>query len=149
MKQTIADRLAQALKESHFTSQMELAKAAGTSKGNISQWLTPNMVKPENVKADVLERICQALGIRPRWLLYGEAPVREPPRRARNTQDEADLQGLYNRASPATKAAVDLLLLPKAERDALLRKQPTKAVAALIEALEEGAAAALKIKSAA
>jgi phage repressor protein C with HTH and peptisase S24 domain len=67
--------MAQAVRESGRSLQ-DIATDAGTTKGQVSQWQTEGKVQPENIKAHVVESICSALGIRPRWLLYGEAPMR-------------------------------------------------------------------------
>lgn len=75
MKTTFADRMTLAVKESGLALQA-IADLAGTSKGQVSQWQTEGAVNSENVKADVLEKNCVALKIRPRWLLYGEPPMR-------------------------------------------------------------------------
>lgn len=75
MKSTFAQRMAYAIAEAKLTVR-GLATAADTSPGQVSQWQTEGKVQPENVKADVLERICEALNVRPRWLLYGEDPMR-------------------------------------------------------------------------
>lgn len=64
-----------AVKESGLSLQA-IADQAGTSKGQVSQWQTEGAVNPDNVKADVLEKNCAALGVRPRWLLYDEQPMR-------------------------------------------------------------------------
>ena len=65
--------MAQAVSESNRSLQ-EIADLAGTSKGQVSQWQTEGKVQVENIKAHVVESISAVLGIRPRWLLYGEAP---------------------------------------------------------------------------
>ena len=65
--------MAQAVSESNRSLQ-EIADLAGTSKGQVSQWQTEGKVQVENIKAHVVESICAVLGIRPRWLLYGEDP---------------------------------------------------------------------------
>ena len=75
MKATFANRMALAVRESGKSLQ-EIATLAGTSKGQVSQWQTEGKVQAENVKAHVVESICNALGIRSRWLLYGELPMR-------------------------------------------------------------------------
>lgn len=67
--------MALAVRESQRSLQ-DIANLAGTTKGQVSQWQTEGKVQPENIKAHVVESICSALGIRPRWLLYGEAPMR-------------------------------------------------------------------------
>jgi len=74
MKDTFASRMALAVRESRKTLQ-EIADLAGTSKGQVSQWQTEGRVQPEKIKAHVVENICAVLGIRPRWLLYGELPM--------------------------------------------------------------------------
>lgn len=73
---TFATRVSIAITESGRTSQ-QIADMAGTSKGQVSQWRTEGKIQPEQVKADVLERISRTLQVRPRWLLYGELPMRE------------------------------------------------------------------------
>lgn len=73
MKDTFATRMGQAVSESGRSLQ-EIADLAGTSKGQVSQWQTEGKVQVENIKAHVVESICAVLGIRPRWLLYGEGP---------------------------------------------------------------------------
>ncbi len=75
MRETFAARMALAVRESGRSLQ-EIATLAGTTKGQVSQWQTEGKVQPENIKAHVVESICAALAIRPRWLLYGEAPMR-------------------------------------------------------------------------
>lgn len=67
--------MALAVRESGKSLQ-EIADLAGTSKGQVSQWQTEGKVQHEMVKAHVVESICAALLIRPRWLLYGEEPMR-------------------------------------------------------------------------
>lgn len=133
MKSSFADRMQQAFEESSYDSQIALADDAGTTKGQVNQWLK-GRVNPKMVKADVLESISQALGVRPRWLLYGEDPmreggrseVREPPRAWRTWQ-------AFDRASSATQAAVELLLLPPRDRATCIkgRNDLTLAVALL------------------
>ncbi|KAG1242002.1 hypothetical protein G6F68_016407 [Rhizopus microsporus] len=75
MRDTFAARMALAVRESGRSLQ-EIATLAGTTKGQVSQWQTEGKVQPENIKAHVVESICSALAIRPRWLLYGELPMR-------------------------------------------------------------------------
>ncbi|MFK3846637.1 XRE family transcriptional regulator [Stenotrophomonas sp. NPDC078853] len=75
MSMTFSQRMAAALAESQLTVR-RLAELAKTSPGQVSQWQTEGKVQPENVKADVLERICAVLQVRPRWMLYGEDPMR-------------------------------------------------------------------------
>ena len=67
--------MALAVSESSM-SVRKIAELAKTSPGQVSQWQTEGKVQAENVKADVLERICRVLGVRPRWMLYGEEPMR-------------------------------------------------------------------------
>lgn len=75
MRETFAARMALAVRESGRSLQ-EIATLAGTTKGQVSQWQTEGKVQPENIKAHVVESICSVLAIRPRWLLYGEPPMR-------------------------------------------------------------------------
>ena len=75
MKDTFASRMALAIRESGKSLQ-EIAELAGTSKGQVSQWQTEGKVQAEMVKAHVVESICAVLLVRPRWLLYGESPMR-------------------------------------------------------------------------
>lgn len=77
MKETFASRMALAVRESGKSLQ-EIADSAGTTKGQVSQWQTEGKVQPENIKAHVVESISGVLAIRPRWLLYGEKPMRPP-----------------------------------------------------------------------
>ncbi len=67
--------MALAVRESRQSLQ-EIADLAGTSKGQVSQWQTEGKVQVENIKAHVVESICSVLNVRPRWLLYGEMPMR-------------------------------------------------------------------------
>jgi len=67
--------MAMAVRDSGRSLQ-EIASLAGTTKGQVSQWQTEGKVQPENIKAHVVESICSVLAIRPRWLLYGELPMR-------------------------------------------------------------------------
>ncbi|MNM06966.1 Peptidase S24-like protein [compost metagenome] len=76
MKQTFANRVAQAVSESGLTVR-QIAELAKTSPGQVSQWQTEGKVQPENIKADVLEKMSVTLGVRSRWLLYGELPMRD------------------------------------------------------------------------
>ncbi|WP_303638788.1 S24 family peptidase [Stenotrophomonas tuberculopleuritidis] len=75
MRDTFAARMALAVRESGRSLQ-EIATLAGTTKGQVSQWQTEGKVQPENIKAHVVESICSTLAVRPRWLLYGELPMR-------------------------------------------------------------------------
>jgi transcriptional regulator with XRE-family HTH domain len=77
MTSTFAARMRLAADDSGLSAQ-QIAEAAGTTKGQVSQWRKDGSVQVENVKADVVERICQVLKVRPRWLLYNEPPMRWP-----------------------------------------------------------------------
>jgi len=119
MKETFASRMALAIKESGKTLQ-QVADLAGTSKGQVSQWQTVGKVQIENIKAHVLERICRVLNIRPRWLMYGELPMRPPTARVDPEMLKAvRLWDFYQNAAPATRRAIDLLLLPENQRRSL------------------------------
>jgi len=115
MKETFASRMAQAIRASGKTLQ-QVADLAGTSKGQVSQWQTIGKVQVENIKAHVLERICAVLNIRPRWLMYGELPMR--PTESLNFE-AIRLWDCYQNAALATQQAVDLLLLPPNQRQSL------------------------------
>jgi len=107
--------MALAIRASGKTLQ-QVADLAGTSKGQVSQWQTDGKVQVENIKAHVLERICTALNIRPRWLMYGELPMRP----AKNINSKAvRLWDSYQNAAISTQHAVDLLLLPENQRRSL------------------------------
>lgn len=88
--ETFASRVALAVRESGKSLQA-IADLAGTSKGQVSQWQTEGKVQVENVKAHVVESISTALNIRPRWLLYGEEPMR--PNGAAPVSSRATAQG--------------------------------------------------------
>jgi len=115
MKETFASRMALAVRASGKTLQ-QVADLAGTSKGQVSQWQTIGKVQVENIKAHVLERICAVLNIRPRWLMYGELPMRPTER---FNFEAMRLWNCYQKAALATQQAVDLLLLPPNQRQLL------------------------------
>jgi len=131
MENTFAERMSLAIKEAGKTLQ-QIADLAGTSKGQVSQWQTAGKVQVENIKAHVLERVCEVLKIRPRWLMYGEQPMRP----ARNAGGKAaQLWDTYSNAPVATQAAVDLLLQPISQRKMLENLAPRAFLG--IELLEE------------
>ncbi len=105
--------------------------------------------RPRGMHKSTARRIERAAGKPLGWLDVDHSPKYDVAPNERHRVQEQTFIAAYKGANASVKAAVDLLLLPKGEREALLRKQPTKIVALAIEALEEGAAAALKIKSAA
>jgi|GEM_PF-3447799 len=141
MKETFANRMAQAIRASGKTLQ-QVADLAGTSKGQVSQWQTVGKVQVENIKAHVLERICTTLNIRPRWLMYGELPMRP----ISNFNPEATrLWDSYQKATLATQQAVDLLLLPSNQRRSLETLAPRAYLG--IELLETYAAANIDFDS--
>jgi len=120
-----------AIKETGKTLQ-QIADLAGTSKGQVSQWQTVGKVQVENIKAHVLERVCEVLKIRPRWLMYGEQPMRP----TKNINEKAaQLWDSYSNAPTATQAAVDLLLQPIDQRKTLEALAPRALLG--IELLEE------------
>lgn len=127
---TFSTRMADALAESGLSGR-RLAQLARTTPGQVSQWLR-GQVKVENIKADVLERISQALGVRPRWLLYGELPkylsdpeVAEPASTYQiRSANAGTMWQAYLTAPTTTRAAVDILLLSPAVRNSLCREFP-------------------------
>jgi len=133
MDETFSTRMALAVKETGKTLQ-QLADLAGTSKGQVSQWQTKGKVQVENIKAHVLERVCETLNIRPRWLMYGELPMR--PQKSSNLKADA-LWDAYQKASTSTQAAVELLLLPEAQRQTIETLSPRASLG--IELLETNA----------
>lgn len=70
---TLSERLNHALELSGL-SPSGLAARAKVTKGTISQWAS-NVSNVEHIKAASLDRIAGALGVRSRWLLYGEKPM--------------------------------------------------------------------------
>lgn len=74
MTTTFASRVALAVSLSGMTVR-QISQLAGTSPGQVSQWQTEGKVQAENIKADVLEKMSSTLGVRSRWLLYGEEPM--------------------------------------------------------------------------
>lgn len=122
--------MAEAVADSKM-SVRQIAGLAKTSPGQVSQWQTEGGVQAENVKADVLERICGALNIRTRWLLYNEPPkrpdygTREPsPLYGAGTQHPGSEWKAYMLAPEATRAAVDILLLPAEDREHVTKAFP-------------------------
>lgn len=131
MPSTFAQRMAEAVRDSEL-SVRRIADLAKTSPGQVSQWQTEGRVKAENIKADVLERICQVLNIRPRWLLYNELPKRRPAGFTGDEREVCSTSGNYTSAplnaywsaAPATRAAIDILLLPEPDRETVCRDFP-------------------------
>ncbi|TAA11270.1 hypothetical protein EA658_16535 [Pseudoxanthomonas winnipegensis] len=90
---TFAGRVSEAIKASGL-NQSAVANAAGTTKGQVSQWATEGGVKSENIKADVLFRLCDALEVNPRWMLYGTPPMRSVQSQSERLDDGSMAQGL-------------------------------------------------------
>lgn len=67
------ERLKAAIDESGLQNQV-VARIAGLSPSAITLWLNGDT---KSYKADPFLRVCQALDVRPQWLLWGDGPMRE------------------------------------------------------------------------
>ncbi len=160
MDTTVGDRVRMARQAKGLTMN-ELAKAIGKKESYISE-LERGGIK----RGSQLYRIADVLGAPLSWLESGtgnaefvlglikatesdaykalmSASNRSGYRVSEGGHDRAsDFYGAFQMATPETRAAVELLLLPKAERAALIGVMP--ALVAGVELLEAHAAHALR-----
>jgi transcriptional regulator with XRE-family HTH domain len=67
-------RLAALLDEKNMT-QAELARIVGVSGPSVHSWLGAGRSRPmHDLRAMDMLRACESLGVRPRWLMFGELP---------------------------------------------------------------------------
>lgn len=72
------ERLAKAIAESDYTPNA-LARKIGVSAPTVAAWIGAGTIKPaEDLKAAYMLRACDLLGIRPKWLIQNEGPMRDP-----------------------------------------------------------------------
>ena len=76
---TLADRLQQALKALPNGSQADLARYCRTKAPSVSDWFTG---ETKTLKARSLVLAAEYLGVRPRWLLDGQGPMKPDERGA-------------------------------------------------------------------
>lgn len=72
---TWSERLAEVLQERGIT-QAELARAADVAAPSVNVWIRGGKGKgtTHDMRAMDMLRACEALGVRPRWLMFGENP---------------------------------------------------------------------------
>ena len=64
----------------------DVARAASTSRGTVSEWLS-GVRKPHNIKVDNFLQMCKFLRADPYWLLYGKS-VEEPKKKNHQLDDD-------------------------------------------------------------
>lgn len=126
-------------REAQGMSRAALAKAIGAKGESYISELELGGIK----KGSKLHLIAQTLGVELDWLETGRGPKRKPDPVG---QEESKVTWLtYMQASAATRAAIDILLLPASERETVCRDFPHLVTGvSLIEEWALGAIAARK-----
>lgn len=119
MKTTVAERLKESRKEVGLT-QAELTKKARLK----NQSIIGSLESGHRGTSSRLPAIAAALGVEPLWLAEGRGPKHAPsplPGTGQLFEGSTDdpLLAAYHQASAMTRAAIDALLLPVAERKKL------------------------------
>ena len=137
---TVGDRV-RAARQAKGLTMKDLARAIGKNESYISE-LERGGIK----RGSHLHRIADVLGIPLHWLETGTGPTvlggRQRVSEVATAYPSADLLAAYRCSSARTRAAVDLLLLPEAERAAAIGGD--SALVAGIALIEEHAADALR-----
>jgi transcriptional regulator with XRE-family HTH domain len=105
---TFADRLAGAMRHAGFTSNADLARRIGCSRAAVSKWLHGDPFGD----VDLLMKLCDALQVSPKWLLYNEgtpAPLVSVP------DNEYELLHAFRKLRPAQQASVVTLVTEMAK----------------------------------
>ena len=72
MPSTFAQRFKEAVKDRKL-SLRELGRRTGATGATFSNWQN-EVTNPDNIGAELLRAVSSELGVRPEWLLRGEAP---------------------------------------------------------------------------
>ena len=72
---TLASRLLTAMRERNISAP-QLARKVGVTKQAVYKWLRGGVL---SLDTDVLQRVCEELGVRPEWLVSGKLPKHPSP----------------------------------------------------------------------
>lgn len=125
------------LREARGLSQQAVADKVGVSRVAVTKWESGMTA---NLKLGNLLSLCELFGVSVEELVRGAGAAKAGG--AQTASEQAATESAwraYNAASEETRAVVDLVLLPKGERDALEKQARLS-----IEILEERAAQLLK-----
>lgn len=123
------------LREARGLSQQAVADKVGVSRVAVTKWESGMTA---NLKLGNLLSLCELFGVSVEELVRGAAKAGGAQTASEQAATESAWRA-YNAASEETRAVVDLVLLPKGERDALEKQARLS-----IEILEERAAQLLK-----